>query len=188
MARFVRWAALTAATALLVTGCSSGSDGDSDSKGEETGSTTPSAPSSGSAGPLPASLTSQKLDWEECEATEDSAAPGGDWRCATLDVPLDWAEPEGRTIGVDLIRSKATGDDRIGSLLFNFGGPGGSGISMMPYYSSTVSTLHKRYDLVSFDPRGVAASEGVRCRGEKRSRPPRRWTPLRTPRPRRGRT
>ncbi|MGW0910335.1 alpha/beta hydrolase [Streptomyces sp. NPDC002784] len=167
MVRFVRWAALTAATALLVTGCSSGSDGDSDSKGEETGSTTPSAPSSGSAAPLPASLTSQKLDWEECEATEDSAAPGGDWQCATLEVPLDWAEPEGQTIGVDLIRSKATGDDRIGSLLFNFGGPGGSGISMMPYYSSTVSTLHKRYDLVSFDPRGVAASEGVRCRGDK---------------------
>ncbi|MBC2904918.1 alpha/beta hydrolase [Streptomyces cupreus] len=168
MARFVRWAAaLTAAATLLVTGCSSGSDGASDSKGEETGSGTPSAGSADSAAPLPASLTSQKLEWGGCEATEDSAAPGGDWQCATLKVPLDWAEPEGETIGIALIRAKATGDDRIGSLLFNFGGPGGSGVSMMPYYSSTVSKLHKRYDLVSFDPRGVAASEGVRCRGDK---------------------
>ncbi|WP_328873709.1 alpha/beta hydrolase [Streptomyces sp. NBC_00287] len=167
MARFVRWAALTAATALLVTGCSSGSDGGSDSKGEETGSGTPSAGSTDSGAPLPASLTSQKLDWDGCEATEDSAAPGGDWQCATLKVPLDWAEPEGETIGIALIRAKATGDDRIGSLLFNFGGPGGSGVSMMPYYSTTASKLHERYDLVSFDPRGVAASEGVRCRGDK---------------------
>ncbi|MDT9696266.1 alpha/beta hydrolase [Streptomyces sp. P17] len=168
MARCVRWAALTAATALLVTGCSSGSDEGSDGKGgEETSSGTPSAGSSGSGAPLPASLTSQKLDWDRCEATEDSAAPGGDWECATLRVPLDWAKPEGETLGIALIRSEATGEDRIGSLLFNFGGPGGSGVSMMPYYSSTVSKLHERYDLVSFDPRGVASSEGVRCRSDK---------------------
>lgn len=164
MARFVRWAALTAATALLVTGCSSGADEGDDGKG---GGKSPSASSSDTGAPLPASLTSQKLDWGECEATDDSAAPGGDWRCATLEVPLDWAKPEGQTIGIALIRAEATGDDRIGSLLFNFGGPGGSGVSMMPYYASTASELHKRYDLVSFDPRGVAASEGVRCRSDK---------------------
>ncbi|CCK27588.1 protease [Streptomyces davaonensis JCM 4913] len=167
MARFVRWAALTAAAGLLVTGCSSGSDEGSDgTSGKETGGKTPSASSPGTTAPLPASLTSQKLDWGECEATEDSAAPGGDWECATLKVPLDWAKPKSRTIGIALIRSEATGDDRIGSLLFNFGGPGGSGVSMMPYYASTASELHERYDLVSFDPRGVASSEGVRCRSD----------------------
>ncbi|MGV9450536.1 alpha/beta hydrolase [Streptomyces sp. NPDC003635] len=168
MARFVRWAALTAATALLVTGCSSGDDEGGDGKGgEKSGSKSPSAASSDAAAPLPAHLTSQKLDWDECEATEDSAAPGGDWQCATLEVPLDWARPEGETLGIALIRAEATGDDRIGSLLFNFGGPGGSGVSMMPYYASTASALRERYDLVSFDPRGVAASEGVRCRSDK---------------------
>ncbi|MEU9737281.1 alpha/beta hydrolase [Streptomyces sp. NPDC048002] len=167
MARFVRWAALTAATALLVTGCGSGGDDGGDDKGGETSSGTPSDGSPDTGSPLPAALTSQKLDWEECEATDDSAAPGGDWRCATLKVPLDWSEPEGETIGIALIRSEATGDDRIGSLLFNFGGPGGSGVSTMPYYSTVASDLHERYDLVSFDPRGVASSEGVRCRGDK---------------------
>ncbi|GLW44623.1 peptidase [Streptomyces sp. NBRC 14336] len=165
MARFARWAALTAATALLVTGCSSGGDEDGKS-GDKSGGKSPT--NSSAADPrLPASLTSQKLDWKECEATDGSEAPGDDWRCATLKAPLDWSKPAGETIDIALIRSEATGDDRIGSLLFNFGGPGGSGVSFMPYYASLASELHKRYDLVSFDPRGVAASEGVRCRSDK---------------------
>ncbi|WP_282701864.1 alpha/beta hydrolase [Streptomyces sp. CC219B] len=159
MARFVRWAALTSATALLVGACSGGSSDDGKGGPETSGG----APTSS----LPSSLTSQKLDWGECKATDDSPAPGGDWRCATLKVPLDWSEPEGETIGLALIRAKARGNDRIGSLLFNFGGPGSSGISMMPYYASNADSLHERYDLVSWDPRGVAASEGVRCRGDK---------------------
>jgi pimeloyl-ACP methyl ester carboxylesterase len=168
MTRFVRWTALAAAAALLVGGCSGGSS-DDDKGGEETNSAAPSSSSSGAAAALPASLTSQKLDWGTCESTDDSPAPSSDWRCATLKVPLDWAKPEGKTIELALIRAKARGDsdERIGSLLFNFGGPGGSGVSMMPLYGATVSSLRERYDLVSWDPRGVAASEGVRCRSDK---------------------
>ncbi|MEU5886277.1 alpha/beta hydrolase [Streptomyces sp. NPDC047461] len=170
MTRFVRWTALAAAAALLVGGCSGGSSDD----GKDDEGTNTSTPSSGAsdteaAVALPSSLTSQKLDWEGCKGTADSPAPSSEWQCATLKVPLDWAKPEGRTIGLALIRAKARGDDseRIGSLLFNFGGPGGSGVSMMPLYGATVSTLRERYDLVSWDPRGVAASEGVRCRSDK---------------------
>ncbi|MEU9447872.1 alpha/beta hydrolase [Streptomyces sp. NPDC048277] len=166
MVRFVRWAAAVAA-GLLVAGCGSGS---SDGGGDEgkASSGQPSAAATGSVA-LPSSLTSQKLDWVRCKATSDSAAPGDEWRCATLKVPLDWAKPDGETIGLALIRAKADGGSgkRIGSLLFNFGGPGGSGVSTMPYYASTVSALRERYDLVSWDPRGVAASEGIRCRSDK---------------------
>ncbi|MCE0445068.1 hypothetical protein LT493_07795 [Streptomyces tricolor] len=118
-----------------------------------------------------------------------SSAPGDAWRCATLKVPLDWSRPDGRTIGLALIRSRATGGDRIGSLVFNFGGPGGSGVASMPYFATSVSALHKRYDLVSWDPRGVGASQGASAAAATgRSRPPSRWTPHRTPRPRRRRT
>ena len=177
MARFVRWTALAAA-ALLVSGCSGGSSGNGsdEGKGAATSSSSSSGSSSGTASDspgasskLPASLTAQQLDWGRCKGTSDSAEPGGDWQCATLKVPLDYAKPGGRTIGLALIRSKASGGQgkRIGSLLFNFGGPGGSGVSMMPSYASIVSPLHRRYDLVSWDPRGVAASEGVRCRNDK---------------------
>ncbi|MFD0008601.1 alpha/beta hydrolase [Streptomyces sp. NPDC127178] len=167
MARFVRWTALTAAAALLVTGCSGGSSSDGAEAGEETSGASSSGASTGSATALPASLTSQKLDWGRCKAAGDSPAPGDEWQCATLKAPLDWTKPDGRTIGLALIRAKAGGDDRIGSLLFNFGGPGSSGVSTLPWYASNASELGERYDLVSWDPRGVGASEGVRCRSDK---------------------
>lgn len=166
MTRFVRWTALGAAAALLVTGCSGGSSGD-DKSGGETGTARPSAGSSGAAAAPPSSLTSQKLDWGRCKATADSSAPGSNWQCATLKVPLDWSKPDGETIGLALIRAKARGENRIGSLMFNFGGPGESGVSVMPGYAATASLLRERYDLVSWDPRGVGASEGVRCRSDK---------------------
>jgi pimeloyl-ACP methyl ester carboxylesterase len=155
----MRWAAAGAVGGLLLTGCTDGSDGAEDRKGP--------APAPPSMSGLPASLTAQKPDWGKCEATADSPAPGGDWSCATLKVPLDWARPAGETIDLALIRAEATGDDRIGSLLFNFGGPGGSGVATIPSYASTFSSLRERYDLVSFDPRGVGASEGIRCREDK---------------------
>ncbi|MFJ3666255.1 alpha/beta hydrolase [Streptomyces sp. NPDC090106] len=171
MTRFVRWTALAAAAALLVGACSGSSDEGSDddrASGAAPSSASPSG--SGTVAALPSSLTAQKLDWKACKGTSDSPAPSSDWRCATLKVPLDWAKPEGRTIGLALIRAEARGgsDTRLGSLLFNFGGPGGSGVSMMPLYGATVAPLRERYDLVSWDPRGVAASEGVRCRDDRR--------------------
>jgi len=168
MARFVRWAALGSAAALLVAGCGGGSSSGGGKKDAGTGpAASPSTGSSGTTAALPSSLTGQKLAWGRCKATADSPAPGGDWRCATLKVPLDWSKPDGGTIGLALIRSRATGGDRVGSLLFNFGGPGGSGVDYMPSYGATVSKLHEHYDLVSWDPRGVASSEGVRCRSDK---------------------
>ncbi|MFF4305968.1 alpha/beta hydrolase [Streptomyces sp. NPDC001601] len=169
MLRYVRWAAAVAA-GLLVAGCSGGSSGGGEDEGKAS-SGRPSAATATATGStaLPASLTSQKLDWARCKGTSDSAAPGDAWRCATLKVPLDWAKPDGETIGLALIREQASGGSgkRIGSLLFNFGGPGGSGVSTMPYFAGTVSALRERYDLVSWDPRGVGASEGIRCRSDK---------------------
>src|SRR5690606_4776637 len=61
-----------------------------------------------------------------------------------------------------LIRIKATGE-RLGSLIFNFGGPGASGVDTLATAAPVFAALGKRYDLVSFDPRGVDRSAGVRC-------------------------
>ncbi len=82
-----------------------------------------------------------------------------------MKAPLDWAEPKGETIGLALIRARTSGDTskRIGSLIFNFGGPGGSGVTTLPAFGTDYATLRTRYDLVSFDPRGVGRSAGVRC-------------------------
>ncbi|MFF8447294.1 alpha/beta hydrolase [Streptomyces leeuwenhoekii] len=169
MARLIRWTAGVVAAALLVTGCGGGAGGrdDGDDRTRSGRSAERTRTSSVAPPGLPASLTGQKPDWGRCEAGADVEAPGREWRCATLKVPLDWSEPEGETIGLALIRAEARGEDRIGSLLFNFGGPGGSGLSTMPSYAATADRLRERYNLVSWDPRGVGASEGVRCRGDK---------------------
>ncbi|MFF3372787.1 alpha/beta hydrolase [Streptomyces sp. NPDC002680] len=119
-------------------------------------------------------LSAQKLSWKDCPAPSESEgggdAPsplpdGDDWQCATMKAPLDWAKPKGDTIGLALIRAKASGaaGRRIGSLIFNFGGPGGSGVTTLPAFGKDYTALRTRYDLVSFDPRGVGRSAGVRC-------------------------
>ncbi|MFF2507293.1 alpha/beta hydrolase [Streptomyces sp. NPDC058067] len=179
MSRHVRSFALMAAgllTAGVTVGCGGpgGMSGHGEGKGRarppasSTASPSRSAQGSRSLPALPAALTSQRLDWGRCKAGDDSPAPGSDWRCATLKAPLDYAKPDGETIGVALIRAKYTGKGgRSGSLLFNFGGPGGSGVSLLPAFAPQYAKLRERYDLVSFDPRGVGGSEGVRCRGDK---------------------
>ncbi|MFF7353072.1 MULTISPECIES: alpha/beta hydrolase [Streptomyces] len=122
-------------------------------------------------------LTAQKLDWKDCPAPSEAegggSAPsplpnGTTWQCATMQAPLDWSRPKGDTIGVALIRARATGpaNKRIGSLVFNFGGPGGSGVSTLPAFGADYATLGTRYDLVSFDPRGVGRSAPVKCESD----------------------
>ncbi|CAL9494626.1 alpha/beta hydrolase [Streptomyces sp. enrichment culture] len=120
------------------------------------------------------SLRNQSLSWRNCPAPSPAqgggeapgALPDGTrWQCATLRTPLDWKNPSGKTMDLALIRARAGGDpdERIGSLLFNFGGPGGSGVATLPGLAPDYEQLRTRYDLVSFDPRGVGNSNGVRC-------------------------
>ncbi|WP_225835053.1 alpha/beta hydrolase [Streptomyces sp. NK08204] len=122
-------------------------------------------------------LAAQKLDWKDCpapsEAEGSGSAPsplpnGTKWQCATMKAPLDWSRPKGDTIGIALIRARASGEagKRIGSLVFNFGGPGGSGITALPAFAADYATLRTRYDLVSFDPRGVGRSAPVKCESD----------------------
>ncbi|MGW4430474.1 alpha/beta hydrolase [Streptomyces tendae] len=120
------------------------------------------------------SLRNQSLTWKDCPAPAPiqgggeapGALPDGTrWQCATLRTPLDWKNPSGESMDLALIRARAAGDpdERIGSLLFNFGGPGGSGVATLPGLAPDYEKLRTRYDLVSFDPRGVGNSAGVRC-------------------------
>jgi len=185
MRRRVRAGALAAA-ALLVAGVAAGCDSSAGDDGDATGgisggndknSSAPgkAAPPPGSAPKapvLPAALTAHTLDWGSCEAPVKASGmyaqePGAQWQCATMKAPLDYAEPAGATVDIALIRSRAEDrKQRIGSLLFNFGGPGGSGVAQLPGAAEGYRTLHKRYDLVSFDPRGVAESSAVVCRSD----------------------
>ncbi|MFD3656192.1 alpha/beta hydrolase [Streptomyces sp. NPDC058620] len=165
----IRRAAILAGAALLVTGVLTGCDAGPEPEASEPppDRRTPSATAEGEPGSpgLPAALTSQRPDWKRCKAPQGGTDPGSGWRCATVDVPLDYAKPAGETIGIALIRKEARDEGRrLGSMLFNFGGPGGSGVDFLPRAASSYEKLNSRYDLVGFDPRGVAASSGVRCR------------------------
>ncbi|MCN9243300.1 alpha/beta hydrolase [Streptomyces sp. RY43-2] len=116
----------------------------------------------------------QRLGWKDCPvpsvAQGDGGAPsplpdGTRWQCATMKAPLNWDDPRSGTIDIALIRAKASGDPsrRIGSLVFNYGGPGESGVTALPSFGQDYAALRTRYDLVSFDPRGVGRSAGVKC-------------------------
>ncbi len=174
----VRAVAMAAGVALLagaVAGCQTGNgtgsgagNGAGSSAGNGAGSSAPGKPGSSAGMPaLPASLTDQKPDWRGCEAPDGGEAPGSGWRCATVKVPLDYAKPDGATLDIALVRKEARDKgDRIGALLFNFGGPGSSGVEILPSAADEYGALNRRYDLVGFDPRGVGRSSGVVCRDD----------------------
>ena len=87
------------------------------------------------------------------------------WECGAIEVPLDYADPSGTQLSVAMIRLPAADpNQRIGSLLLNPGGPGGSGIDLAyaeaeHYPQSMIDS----FDIVGFDPRGVGQSSPVRC-------------------------
>jgi pimeloyl-ACP methyl ester carboxylesterase len=128
------------------------------------------------AGVVPAGLEkfySQSLSWTGCasfaESPEDKIAyDKPELQCTYLNVPLDYANPGGREIKIGLLRRPASDQaKRIGSLVINPGGPGGSGMSTAASLAEEIATtdLGKRFDFVGFDPRGVGSSEPqVLCR------------------------
>jgi pimeloyl-ACP methyl ester carboxylesterase len=90
---------------------------------------------------------------------------GGGWQEGTLAVPLDHDDPDGETIDISVVRHPAENpDERIGPLLINPGGPGAAGIEYA-YYSELVfaDEIMERFDIIGFDPRGVATSTPVTC-------------------------
>ncbi|WP_062465163.1 alpha/beta hydrolase [Demequina soli] len=102
-----------------------------------------------------AAVYSQTVSWSTC----------GDLECATLQVPLDWTDPSGDTIDLAINRHPATDQaKRIGSLLINPGGPGGSGLDLTESFVSMAGKdVLKAYDVVGFDPRGVGKSTPLKC-------------------------
>ncbi len=81
-----------------------------------------------------------------------------DAECGKLSVPVDYTKPDGDVAQLAMIRFKATGD-KIGSLVINPGGPGESGVESAASLIATMpASVRERFDLVGFDPRGVASS------------------------------
>jgi pimeloyl-ACP methyl ester carboxylesterase len=99
------------------------------------------------------------IQWAPCKAaaSEESRIPAGA-ECGLLSVPVDYSKPDGDVAQIAMIRFKATGD-KIGSLVVNPGGPGESGVEAAASMAPTLpQSVRERFDLVGFDPRGVANS------------------------------
>jgi pimeloyl-ACP methyl ester carboxylesterase len=97
-----------------------------------------------------------KLGWYKCFDTAE---------CATTLLPLDYDNPKGAKTEIAVLRVKAKDQKhKIGTLFLNPGGPGGSGTSIAldaPYFLSP--TLLAKFDIVGFDPRGIASSDNLHC-------------------------
>jgi pimeloyl-ACP methyl ester carboxylesterase len=107
---------------------------------------------------VPVANAESGIDWKPCP--EDSTA-----ECGTLRLPIDYANPSGEKFDLAVARRKATDPARrAGILLVNPGGPGASGvgfaISQKNYFSADVRA---RFDIIGWDPRGVARSQPVNC-------------------------
>nr|WP_300397702.1 hypothetical protein [uncultured Rhodococcus sp.] len=98
----------------------------------------------------------QQLDWGSCESfsTDGTVLPSS-VSCAYVSVPLDYEDPAGETASIAISRSEAAGK-KIGSILFNPGGPGSSGLYLATQAES--SDISDRFDRIGFDPRGIGAA------------------------------
>jgi pimeloyl-ACP methyl ester carboxylesterase len=107
--------------------------------------------------------TPSTLKWHSCSPTSPPVL-----QCAELQVPLDYSHPQGAKITLGLDRLKAEDPQhRIGSLVFNPGGPGGSGVAIVALEALGkhlfTSTVRTSFDLIGMDPRGVGRSTPIKC-------------------------
>ena len=116
--------------------------------------TAPSADATQVRAPVPV------IDWGPCGEGLEA------FECATTEVPTDYDKPRGATTTIALTRLPATGPgERIGSLFTNPGGPGGSGVEFLHGAGEIAYApqVRERFDLIGFDPRGVAGSDSTTC-------------------------
>lgn len=162
-----RFAALAAAAALLLSGCAGAAE-----PAEQTESAWQEQNFAG--------VYEQEVGWQECgpdfgvvDGLEELLLGQGmraeGIRCAWIDAPLDWSNPEStETIRLRAVHIPATGAKRLGTLLSNPGGPGASGVDFAIGLTAgkSFAPVQEQYDLLGFDPRGIAGSSPIDCQSD----------------------
>jgi len=106
-----------------------------------------------------AAYYAQELQWKSCYEN---------YQCTDLLVPIDYTELKTGTFNISVLKYPTTGAKKLGSLIVNPGGPGGSGVdyAYAAEYLFNPAIL-EAYDIVGFDPRGVGRSEPIICLSDK---------------------
>ncbi|MEV4250069.1 alpha/beta fold hydrolase [Streptosporangium canum] len=111
----------------------------------------------------PLAGSAREPTWGNCPASPPFPAPGKDVDCTTIQVPVDWNNPDGEKIPLFVSRHKAR-KDRLGVLVTNPGGPGNPGsVPVTMARDEFPDELLDRFDIIGFDPRGIGASNPIRC-------------------------
>jgi pimeloyl-ACP methyl ester carboxylesterase len=168
MTRRSRALAAVVAGVLALAACSSG--------GSATFHKSVAGPLAGSGTPTPsrtpATPSVSPISFIDCTAAikpQIEKMPGGDrdlrFGCGRLQVPLDYTDPSGEDLELFLLRVRfGAQHQRIGSLVVNPGGPGGSGLDAAVGLALELPLdVLRNFDLVGFDPRGVGLSNGLHC-------------------------
>ncbi|MGX6602493.1 alpha/beta hydrolase [Micromonosporaceae bacterium Da 78-11] len=125
----------------------------------------------------PPAVPGTRASWQPCPEIPQElvgrGAAGMSYDCASVAVPRDWSRPTGaETYDIAMIRIRSkTQANRIGSLLINPGGPGGSGVDTAVYLSygealgGLPTAVTDQFDIIGFDPRGVSRSAPIKCIG-----------------------
>ena len=156
--------ALLTTGALMLTGCSATVFGNG---------TLPPSASGTPTGPATRAPSVARVAFTSCDTIFDTAAipaPAAlrsklSYGCAQLSVPVDYADPTGATLSVQLVKvHDRDNPGRLGSLLVNPGGPGVSGVDLALGLVDEISPdILRNFDLVGFDPRGVGLSSPISC-------------------------
>ncbi|KHD76810.1 alpha/beta hydrolase [Actinoplanes utahensis] len=109
---------------------------------------------------IPVAAVTSTVAWQPCGGKADPRQ-----ECGSVSVPMDYAVPAGARISLAVSRVRAAGPDRHGVLLFIPGGPGSTGLGKPGELAGRLpAEVLARYDVVSFDPRGLGKSSPVDCR------------------------
>jgi pimeloyl-ACP methyl ester carboxylesterase len=119
----------------------------------------PAAPAAPAAVPARAVAAAQPavpvLDWKPCDSG---------YYCATARVPLNYKDPDGATISIAVIMHRATGPGTsLGWLFVNGGGPNPQVITMQNFWPNLPKLWQQRYNIITWDPRGLGYSTQIRC-------------------------
>ena len=123
--------------------------------GAVAGAAPAAAPAAASAAGAAAAAPSAHVSWSPCPKVSG-------YLCGTLQVPLDYRHLSRGSVPLAVMEHVAP--QSKGVIVFNPGGPGESGVLILPIMASLLPEAVKdQFTLVSFDERGTGSSEPLLC-------------------------